>query len=468
VSFVKQTNENKEQGFCGRRSFLRVFIAPPLAKWLHWVAELPEVMQVPEGEREWVLVWVQQILIYLAGNGISAPEEKDIRAFMEWRQSQGEVRFRDQIEQAGFYLLNVIRREPEQFAESIARTQAAPTLDDGYVPRNFSSGQSANAPARRNGKPGGLLERMRTVLRTKHYSLRTEDAYVHWVKRFILFHGKRNPAEMGADEVREFLEHIAVDRSVSASTQTQALNALVFLYGQVLERELGTLGEWVRAKRPQRLPTVLAKEEVAQILEQVNGMHGLMLRLIYGTGMRLMECVRLRIKDVDFANHLIVIRDGKGAKDRVTMLPERLAPALRLQIAEVKKLHQADLASGLGEVWLPDSLAVKYPSGPRQLIWQFVFPSKNISVDPRTGRRRRHHVHENSLQKALVEAAKGAGVTKRVSIHTMRHSFATHLLEKGYDIRSVQELLGHSDVSTTMIYTHVLNRPGVSVRSPLD
>ena len=309
---------------------------------------------------------------------------------------------------------------------------------------------------------------MRAVLRTKHYSLRTEDAYTQWAKRFILFHGKRHPREMGAAQVREFLEHLALERSVSASTQAQALNALVFLYGQVLETPLGKLGDWARAKRPLRVPVVLSREEVESVLQQVNGTHGLMLRLIYGSGMRLMECVRLRVKDVDFGNNYLVVRDGKGSKDRRTVLPERLIPALKSQLERVREIHGVDLAMDGGEVWLPEALSVKYPGAARQFAWQYVFPSQNFSVDPRSGKRRRHHVHENSVQKALLGAVRAVRLEKKVGVHTLRHSFATHLLALGYDIRTVQELLGHKDVSTTMIYTHVLNKPGVSIKSPYD
>jgi integron integrase len=273
---------------------------------------------------------------------------------------------------------------------------------------------------------------------------------------------------MGTPEIREFLEHLAVERNVSASTQGQALNALSFLYAQVFEKPLGPLGDWARAKQRERVPVVLSRQEIASILQRLSGTHGLMLRLIYGTGMRLMECVRLRVKDVDFDNRYIVIRDGKGAKDRVTMLPDKLAAALRLHLKRVKERHEVDLVEGRGDVFMPEALALKFPRGQREFAWQYVFPSQNLSTDPRSGARRRHHVHENSVQKALVIAVRGAGTNKKVSVHTLRHSFATHLLEAGYDIRTVQELLGHKDVSTTMIYTHVLNRPGVAVRSPLD
>jgi integron integrase len=261
---------------------------------------------------------------------------------------------------------------------------------------------------------------------------------------------------------------LAVERQVSASTQAQALNALVFLYGQVLEIPLGNLGDWARAKRTSHVPVVLSRQEVDAVLDRVNGTHGLMLRLIYATGMRLMECVRLRIKDVDFANSQIVIRDGKGAKDRVTVLPERLIPALKNQIRAVREVHEADLLLDGGEVWMPGALGLKYPSAARQFAWQYVFPSQNFSVDPRSGKRRRHHVHENSLQKALLQAVRAAGIDKKIGVHTLRHSFATHLLALGYDIRTLQELLGHADVSTTMIYTHVLNKPGIAVKSPYD
>lgn len=314
-----------------------------------------------------------------------------------------------------------------------------------------------------------LLDQVRDRLRLKHYSLRTETAYIQWIKRFILFHGKRHPLEMGKDEVEGFLTSLAVDRNVSAATQSQALSALLFLYKEVLQQELPWLSNVTRVTRPARLPTVLGREEVQALVAAMDDeLLRLIVRLMYGTGMRVLECLRLRVKDVDFTRHEIIVREGKGNKDRVTMLPKGLAAALRAQIAYARKLHQADLDNGSGEVWLPDALAIKYPNAAREFSWQYVFPAAGLSRDPRTGAIRRHHVDEKRVQRAVKKAALKAEIFKAVSPHTLRHSFATHLLENGYDIRTVQELLGHSDVSTTMIYTHVLNRGGRGVVSPLD
>ncbi len=305
-------------------------------------------------------------------------------------------------------------------------------------------------------------------IRRRGYSIRTEQVYEQWVCRYIAFCSSRAPRELGTAEVKSFLEHLAVQRKVAANTQNQALNALVFFYTQVLGRPLDGLDSLVRAKRPRRLPVVLTRGEARALLEQMEGIQRLMASLLYGTGMRLMECVRLRIQDIDFGYRQIVVRNAKGAKDRVVPLPEVLAADIREHLKKVRETFQADVERGLGEVFLPESLARKYPSAPREWRWQYVFPSARLSVDPRSGRVRRHHVHENGLQKEVGKAARGAGVAKKVNCHSLRHSFATHLLECGYDIRTVQELLGHADVSTTMIYTHVLNTPGMTVRSPLD
>lgn len=313
-----------------------------------------------------------------------------------------------------------------------------------------------------------LLDQVRDILRKRHYSIRTEQAYVDWIKRYIFFHGKRHPKEMGAKEISMFLSYLATEKRVAASTQNQALNAIVFLYKQVLQQEIGDLGPTERAKKPERLPTVMSREETGRLLAAMTGIHQLMAKLLYGCGLRLMECVRLRIKDLDFDQNQIVVRDGKGAKDRTTMLPEQLKPLLAEQIKRVGILHEQDLRTGLGDVYLPDALARKYPHAARETGWQYLFPAGRISVDPRSGRRRRHHIGEDSLQRAVQKAARTAGFVKPVSPHTFRHSFATHLLEAGYDIRTVQELLGHKDVSTTMIYTHVMKRGGMGVQSPLD
>jgi integron integrase len=314
-----------------------------------------------------------------------------------------------------------------------------------------------------------LLYRVRERMRLLHYSLRTETAYVGWIRRFIMFSGKRHPSDLGKEEVEAFLTSLALERNVAAATQNQALSALLFLYREVLGAELPWLDDVIRAKKPARLPTVLTQQEISALLAQIgDGEVALAVRLLYGTGMRLLECVRLRVKDIELSRHEIVVRDGKGGKDRVTMVPMQLVPVLAAQIARVRALHQADLAAGRGTVWLPDALAVKYPGAPRTLGWQYVFPAASLSVDPRSGSVRRHHLDEKRVQRAVKAAATRAGIVKPVSPHTLRHSFATHLLESGYDIRTVQELLGHSDVSTTMIYTHVLNRGGRGVVSPID
>jgi len=317
--------------------------------------------------------------------------------------------------------------------------------------------------------PPKLLDQLRERIRLKHYSIRTEQSYVQWVKRYIIFHGKRHPAEMGKAELESFLTSLAVERNVSASTQTQALSALLFLYKEVLELDFPWLTEVTRAKRPRRLPSVLTVDEVRRLMQVVDDpLMDLVVRLLYGSGMRLLECLRLRVKDVEFTRREIVVREGKGNKDRVTMLPDSLGDRMRGQLEFVKAQHAADLAAGRGEVWLPDALAVKYPSANKALAWQYMFPAEGFSTDPRSGVVRRHHVDEKRVQRAVKRAAERAGLAKLVSPHTLRHSFATHLLEGGYDIRTVQELLGHKDVATTMIYTHVLNKGGRGVVSPLD
>jgi len=313
-----------------------------------------------------------------------------------------------------------------------------------------------------------LLEQVRARIRFKHYSIRTEHTYVDWIKRFIRHFGKRHPKDMGADEVQSFLTHLAVAVNVAASTQNQAKSALLFLYKEVLALELPWLDKVEAARTPKRLPVVLTRDEVMAVLLHLEGRHGLIARLLYGTGLRIMECLRLRIKDVDFERGEILVRDGKGAKDRVTMLPASVIPALREHVERARELHRQDLAAGHGEVHLPYALDRKYPSAGREWMWQYVFPSASLSIDPRTGVVRRHHVQDQSVQRAIRQAVRDAGINKPATPHTLRHSFATHLLDSGYDIRTVQELLGHSDVSTTMIYTHVLNRGGRGVASPLD
>lgn len=316
--------------------------------------------------------------------------------------------------------------------------------------------------------PPKLLDLVRAALRRKHYSLRTETTYIGWIKRYIRFHRMIHPRDLGPAAIESFLTHLAVDQKVAASTQNQALSALLFLYRDVLAIELDLRIDAVRAKKPTRLPAVLSSEEVQAVLRCLSGTHALMAQILYGSGLRLMECVRLRVKDLDFVHRQIVVREGKGMVDRITMLPDRLFGPLKDHLQGVQRLHWEDLSRGLGAVYLPFALERKYPQANREWGWQYVFPSDRLSYDPRTGIRRRHHISESGLQKAVRQAGRTAGVVKPVSCHTFRHSCATHLLLHGYDIRTVQELLGHKDLETTMVYTHVLNRGGRAVRSPLD
>jgi integron integrase len=309
---------------------------------------------------------------------------------------------------------------------------------------------------------------LRTALKARHYSRKTEQAYGHWVARFLSFHQGRPPAEMAEPDINRFLTHLALKEKVSASTQNQALAALLFLYRHVIGRDVGDLGEVIRARKPERRPVVMTREEVRAVLANLPGDKRLMASLMYGAGLRLMECLRLRVQDLDFSRSEILVRDGKGAKDRITMLPESLNAPLQDHLKKVKAIHEKDLVEGWGRVLLPDALDRKYPNAPKDWRWQWVFPQAHRWKNAQTGEEGRHHVHETILQRTVMEAVHQAGVVKHVGCHTFRHSFATHLLETGYDIRTIQELLGHKDVSTTMIYTHVLNKGGHGVRSPVD
>jgi integron integrase len=317
-------------------------------------------------------------------------------------------------------------------------------------------------------RPKKLLDQVRDAVRLKHYSYRTEQTYVQWIRRYILFHHKRHPQEMGVPEIEAFLTHLAVQEQVAASTQNQALSALLFLYRQVLQLPLDERIDAIRAKAPRKLPTVLTPEEVRAVIQHMSGVHRLIVQLLYGSGLRLREAMQLRIKDLDFPQSQIVVRNAKGQESRLTMLPSRVQMPLKEHLQQVKRIHQQDLNLGYGAVILPFALARKYPNANRQWVWQFVFPASTRCKDPRSGAIVRFHLHESGLQKAVKRAVRQAGIQKRVGCHTFRHSFATHLLENGYDIRTIQELLGHKDVKTTMIYTHVLNRGGRGVRSPLD
>ena len=330
--------------------------------------------------------------------------------------------------------------------------------------------QLADSSKDSSGVPAAprLIDSVRAAIRSRHYSRRTEKTYWFWIRYFIFHNHKRHPAEMGAAEVTAFLNWLATDRNVAAATQNQALAALLFLYKTVLERDLPWFDDLVRAKRPVRVPVVLSAADVRRLLEQLDGVAWMMASLLYGAGLRLQECLMLRVKDVDFAYRQILVRDGKGAKDRVTMLPESVVQPLQAHLGKVRSLHRRDIAEGYGEVWLPHALSRKYPRAGYEWGWQFLFPSKNRSADPETGVIRRHHLFPDTMSRALKRAARAARIAKPVSCHALRHSFATHLLQAGYDIRTVQELLGHSDVSTTMVYTHVLNKGGRGVKSPLD
>jgi len=317
-------------------------------------------------------------------------------------------------------------------------------------------------------QPPKLLARVRDRLRALHYSYRTEQSYVAWIKRFILFHGKRHPGSMGKSEVELFLTHLATHRHVSASTQNQALSAILFLYKQVLQIDIGWIEDVIRAKQPQRVPVVMTTDEVALVMQRLKGLNWLMAMLMYGTGLRVMECMRLRVQDVDFSYLQITVRNGKGGKDRFVPLPNALVTPLQEQILVVERLLKADLIDGFGQVSMPDALSRKYPNAPFELGWWYIFPSVNRSIDPLSGQEKRHHLDPSVIQKSMRNAVRGAGIRKRATPHTLRHCFATHLLESGYDIRTVQELMGHKDVKTTQIYTHVLQKGGMGVRSPAD
>ena len=323
-------------------------------------------------------------------------------------------------------------------------------------------------PTPQPARPTRLMDQMRNAIRSRHYSRRTEQAYTLWVRRYIHFHELKHPADMAEPEINAFLTHLAVDLKVASSTQTQALSALLFLYRRVLGIEVGELTEVVRSRKPKRLPVVMSRDEVKAVLNHLDSEKWLMASLMYGSGMRLMELLRLRVQDIDFELAEITVRDGKGGKDRVTMLPQSLVTPLRQQLRLARTVHEHDLADGWGRVILPGALDRKYPNASAEWGWQWVFPQQRRWTDPATGAQGRHHVHETILQRSVKVAVRAAGVEKNVGCHTFRHSFATHLLATGYDIRTIQELLGHKDVSTTMIYTHVLNRGGHGVRSPMD
>jgi len=340
--------------------------------------------------------------------------------------------------------------------------------EPGKVKKIYTLNERISVRAGDNPEKPKLLDQFREALRSRHYSRRTEQTYCQWVKRFIYFHKMRHPAEMGEPEINAFLTHLAVRKKVSASTQNQALCSVLFLYRYILNREIGDLGQVIRARKPKRLPVVMTREEVKAVIIRLKDDKKLMVLLMYGTGLRLMECLRLRVQDIDFGRNEITIRDGKGEKDRRTMLPESIKKSLQDHLLKVKAIHNKDLAEDWGRVLMPNALDRKYPNAPAEWIWQWVFPQEKRWRNSKTGQEGRHHLDVSILQKAFKQAVGKAGITKKATCHTLRHSFATHLLEDGYDIRTVQELLGHKDVRTTMVYTHVLHRGGLGVRSPVD
>ena len=434
---------------------------------------------IPEGKARWYMKWAEQFARSVPAVPLRDRSADHIRNYLRDLSQNPHIK-KWQIEQAA----RSLRMLYQAFLKIPWAADWPDCISDTNHQDKEPCAQQASGPAYPESEPGtfkdegrwpdlssingDVFERLRTAIRTRHYSLRTEQAYEQWIRRFIIFHEMRPPVELGSESVKEYLEYLAVVRKISASTQNQALNALVFFYDNVLEKPVGDMGGFIRAKRPERLPVVLSREEVDRLLNELTGVKALMAWLLYGSGLRLMECLRLRVKDVDFALGQIVVRDGKGQKDRVTILPKRCEEQLKEYLKSIKLQHEKDLREGYGRVYLWPAFERKYPNAAKEWMWQYVFPSERLSVDPRGKVVRRHHLHENLLQRAVKEAAIRAGLTKPVSCHVLRHSFATHLLEGNYDIRTVQELLGHSDVSTTMIYTHVLNRPGLAVKSPAD
>lgn len=412
--------------------------------------------------------WAEQFAVSIKGRSLRQRTPKDIQQFLaKLKNRKGILAW--QVEQARD-ALTILYHEFLKFPISMPET----TLCSRPEEHPKSSGSASKFKDSLAFKTKmlklheDLFEKVRTEIRYRHYSLHTENAYIDWITRFLAFYKGETPERMGAAEIRQYLDFLAKDRQVAASTQNQALNAIVFLYSQVLKREPGDFQDFIRARRPRKVPTVLTLKEVNLLFDQMDGVVWLMAGLLYGAGLRASECIRLRIKDVDFAQNQIIIRDGKGKKDRITMLPEKYKQPLKKQIDDSKLLFEQDLKNGSDGVYIWPGFERKMTGASKDWIWQYVFPAIRLSVDPRSGKVRRHHIYASTLRKAVKRAGRAAGLSKQISPHTLRHSFATHLLEKGYDIRTVQELLGHADVSTTMIYTHVLSRPGLPVISPAD
>jgi integron integrase len=422
--------------------------------WTDYSATLQK-LRVPESKSKFYVVWVKKFERFLDGLTFEQASPDIVRAFLDDLKNDG--RTEDwQVEQAREALRVLYRshlkinlyqsgfRAKEKFKDSI--------IDPGHLQELHS----------------GLIKMVESETRIRHYSIRTEEAYINWIKRFLSFHNLKDPARLDGQDIRKYLDFLAGERNVAAATQNLALNAIVFLYSQVLKVVPGEIGDYTRAKKTIHVPTVLTKGEIERLLAKLDGVYRTMAGLMWGSGLRVMECVRLRVQDIDFEMHQITVRDGKGAKDRVTMLPERFAGGLREQLVKARELFDEDRSHKTGGVFMWPAIERRFPNAAREWIWHWVFPSNRLSVDPRSRAVRRHHLDPNVLQRHIKDAAFSAGIMKRVSCHTLRHTFATQLLLNGADIRTVQELLGHSDVSTTMIYTHVLNRPGVVAKSPAD
>ncbi len=431
---------------------------------------------ISEGSRRWYVFRVENFLKAHPNKKLADISKAEIEAYLlslSHSKNISSWQFEQAIDALKLLLVDLSDTSTSKEIDWVYWHDAAKSLSQNHA--TIAANDSVEAALESKHQSLGLISiehkdvllNMTRLIRSRHYSIRTEQSYIDWVARFFNFTQYKPLSNLAKQDVEDFLSNMVVERRVAASTQNQALNALVFLLTQVLERPREEFN-FKHSKRPQRLPVVLSQDEVNQLLKSMSGTYFLMAGLMYGTGMRLMECIRLRVQDIDFDYNQIMIRDAKGNKDRVVPLPMRFADDLKDQINQVQIIHESDLDAGVSGVYLPTALAGKYPNADKELIWQYVFPASRISVDPRTGLSRRHHIHENTLQKSIKKAADQSGILKKISSHVLRHSFATHLLESGYDIRTVQELLGHSDVNTTMIYTHVLNKPGLSVKSPAD
>lgn len=447
------------------------------SRWDQYVALL-ESKRIPEKARPHYVRFVETFLRDLRPSSLSeltAEQVTDYFQRLARASNHADWQFRQVVDAIQLLLVDLAhvsagKQVDWDYWKEALKTLSIhhPTLAKEQAPGNRIAAGAAGPKFARSAEAFPVLESLARTIRSKRYSIRTEQSYVDWCHRFLRFCGDKPMQEIGATDVQQFLSHLAVERNVAASTQSVALNAVVFLFKEVLERPFEDV-QFAKTKRKASLPVVLTREETQRLLVSMDGMFALMAGLMYGTGMRLMECVRLRVADLDFGRMAIAVRDGKGGKDRIVPLPERYAEPLNTHLLEVERQHKEDISMGAGYVFLPNALARKSPNAPREWIWQYVFPSARLSQDPKSGQIRRHHVHESSLQRKIKEAATAAKIPKKVSSHALRHSFATDLLRAGYDIRTVQELLGHADVSQTMVYTHVLNRPGVlPVKSPVD